>query len=187
MNTQSDGETQQATQFEGGSDDSQLWEAKNILDERTRTVRGRSVGEYLVDWMGTDTETGKPWDPTWQKKTDCTNDLIQEWKKKKAEDPEIIGRWQREEAERKKEAKAVAASKRKSGRNSSRAGSVASSRGGKRKRSEGPDDTPGGVGTSARKKSGLRNVDNESTADLESENGIGEPALSRIQIAMTAS
>jgi hypothetical protein len=39
---------------------------------------------YLVQWEGTDPATGKDWDPSWVKKSDCTDDLIREWKAKKA-------------------------------------------------------------------------------------------------------
>jgi len=171
MDNPSEDETQPATQFEAGSDDSAvLYEARTILDERVRTLRGKSFGEFLVDWAGEDPETGKPWGPTWQKKTDCTNELIKDWKEKKAADPEIVGRWQKEEEERKKQAKAAAASKRKSGRKStSRAGSVASARGSKRKRSEPAGDVLTEVTTSVRRKSGLQTVESGSIAGVGSD------------------
>lgn len=165
MDSQSEGETQPATQFEGGSDDAELlYEAKAILDERTRTIRGKPVGQYLVDWAGRD-ENSKLWDPTWQKKGDCTNELIREWKATKLRDPGIVGRWQAAEAERKKqeaESKRQArasASARRSGRASSRAGSVASSRGEKRKRSETADDVLTDVVTPRRRKRELKSVE----------------------------
>jgi hypothetical protein len=92
-----------ATQFEpGGDSDRELWAATTILDERKRKKGVRTVGEYLVDWEGTDPETGKRWEPSWEPKKDCTNVLIQEWKSKKKADPEIEGRYTREQEALKK-------------------------------------------------------------------------------------
>jgi hypothetical protein len=65
------------TQFEPGSDDNEtLWSVLEIVKEDKR--------RYLVKWEGTDPDTGKPWDPSWVPKTDCTDDLIYEWKLMKA-------------------------------------------------------------------------------------------------------
>ncbi|KAG8993780.1 hypothetical protein FRB94_010379 [Tulasnella sp. JGI-2019a] len=61
-----------------GSDneDITVWAVKRILAE------SRSKG-YKVDWEGTDPQTGKPWAPTWVKRSDCTKPLIEEWNKRK--------------------------------------------------------------------------------------------------------
>ena len=66
-----------STQFEPGPDDNEtLWNVLEIIKEnKTR---------YLVKWEGVDPETGKPWDPSWVPKSDCTDGLILEWKVKKA-------------------------------------------------------------------------------------------------------
>lgn len=62
------------TQFEPHeSDNSEIfWDVKCILNEKP--------GFYFVDWDGIDPATGEPWPPSWVTKTDCTDDLIQEWK-----------------------------------------------------------------------------------------------------------
>ena len=94
-----------ATQFEpGGDSDRELWAAITILDERQhKSKRGaRTIGEYLVDWEGTNPETGRRWEPSWEPKRDCTDVLIQEWKSKKKADPEIEGRYTREQEALKK-------------------------------------------------------------------------------------
>lgn len=92
-----------ATQFEpGGDSDRELWAAVTILDERQRKRGARTIGEYLVDWEGTDPETGRRWEPSWEPKRDCTDVLIQEWKSKKKADPEIEGRYTREQEALKK-------------------------------------------------------------------------------------
>jgi hypothetical protein len=49
-----------------------FWDVKRILKEKP--------GFYFVDWDGVDPATGKPWPPSWVAKSDCTGDLIQEWK-----------------------------------------------------------------------------------------------------------
>ncbi|KAJ6482539.1 hypothetical protein C8R45DRAFT_304146 [Mycena sanguinolenta] len=64
------------TSFEHhASDDEHLWDAIAILDERK--------GHYLVKWAGVD-EHGKPWADSWTRKRDCTDDMVEEWKRKKA-------------------------------------------------------------------------------------------------------
>ena len=49
-----------------------FWDVKCILNEKP--------GFYFVDWDGVDPATGKPWPPSWVAKSDCTDELIQEWK-----------------------------------------------------------------------------------------------------------
>ncbi|KAJ7234747.1 hypothetical protein B0H12DRAFT_153873 [Mycena haematopus] len=57
------------------SDEEHLWDAIEILNERR--------GQYLVKWAGVD-EHGKPWADSWTNKRDCTDDMVEEWKRKKA-------------------------------------------------------------------------------------------------------
>ncbi|WVR07197.1 hypothetical protein IAU60_004238 [Kwoniella sp. DSM 27419] len=70
-------------------DDENLFEVLEILDERGPPNSGK--GEYLVQWKGDDPDTGEPWVPTWERKTDCTAGLIAEWKAKRRANPEIVG------------------------------------------------------------------------------------------------
>ena len=66
-----------STQFEPLPDDSDtLWNVLEILKENKQ--------RYLVKWEGIDPETGKPWRHSWVPKSDCTDDLIREWKITKA-------------------------------------------------------------------------------------------------------
>ena len=66
-----------STQFEPGIDDNEtLWSVLEIIKEDKK--------RYLVKWEGIDPDTGKPWDPSWVPKRDCTDDLIYEWKVTKA-------------------------------------------------------------------------------------------------------
>ncbi|KAJ7312957.1 hypothetical protein DFH08DRAFT_435378 [Mycena albidolilacea] len=58
------------------SDEDHLWDAIEILKERKH--------HYLVKWAGVD-EHGKPWPDSWANKRDCTDDMVQEWKRKKAQ------------------------------------------------------------------------------------------------------
>lgn len=65
------------TQFESQSgDEENLYNVERILAEKGR--------KYLVQWEGTDPTTGQRWPPDWVPKTDCTNDLIADWKREKA-------------------------------------------------------------------------------------------------------
>jgi hypothetical protein len=57
-------------------EDEEYFAAKNILDERART--------YLIEWEGTDPETGESYEPTWEPKSNATPALITEWKARKA-------------------------------------------------------------------------------------------------------
>lgn len=77
------------TQYIAQPDDSQnLWEAECILDERGPAV----TGAYLVKWRGIDPDTGNSYEPTWESKDGCTQDLISDWKKLKKADPSIVGK-----------------------------------------------------------------------------------------------
>ncbi|KAG2067698.1 hypothetical protein BDR04DRAFT_835311 [Suillus decipiens] len=65
------------TQFEPRSnDDDALWEVIEIVAERGK--------KYRVRWAGNDPKTGRPWPLDWVPKHDCTDHLVEEWKKKKA-------------------------------------------------------------------------------------------------------
>ncbi|KAF8960772.1 hypothetical protein BDZ97DRAFT_1594011, partial [Flammula alnicola] len=50
-----------------------LWEVIEITAEKGNT--------YKVRWKGNDPKTMKPWPQSWVKKTDCTDDLVMEWKR----------------------------------------------------------------------------------------------------------
>jgi hypothetical protein len=65
------------TQFQSQSDDEEnLYNVERILAEKGR--------KYLVQWEGIDPVTGEKWEPDWVPKTDCTDDLIADWKREKA-------------------------------------------------------------------------------------------------------
>ncbi len=53
-------------------DDKDTWPAEEILREKN--------GLYLIKWKGEDPQ-GNPWEDSWVKKRDVTDDLIQEWNK----------------------------------------------------------------------------------------------------------
>lgn len=79
----------QETQYVSQSDDSQnLWEAEQILDERGPKV----TGDYLIRWAGIDTVTKRAYEPSWERKTGCSDDLIKEWKEMKDTNPTIVGK-----------------------------------------------------------------------------------------------
>ncbi|KZT18411.1 hypothetical protein NEOLEDRAFT_1143431 [Neolentinus lepideus HHB14362 ss-1] len=69
----SDFETQFVSQED---DDKTLWEVIEITGEQGR--------RYRVKWAGINPETGQPWADSWVPKHDCTDDLVEEWKRKKA-------------------------------------------------------------------------------------------------------
>ncbi|KAF2852070.1 hypothetical protein T440DRAFT_467301 [Plenodomus tracheiphilus IPT5] len=50
-----------------------------ILDEKIE--RGRTV--YKLQWQGVNPETGKPWDPTWEPRSNCTELLLASWEVEK--------------------------------------------------------------------------------------------------------
>lgn len=56
-------------------EDEEYFAAKNILDER--------AGKYLIEWEGTDPQTGESYEPTWEPKSNATQALISEWKARK--------------------------------------------------------------------------------------------------------
>ena len=70
----SDGEQEQVEESEPGEDG--YWPALEILNERKR--------DYLVNWDGINPETGRAWSPSWTKKAEVTEDLIEVWETKKA-------------------------------------------------------------------------------------------------------
>jgi len=62
--------------FEPQEDDEEtLWEVIRITGEKGNT--------YKVQWKGLDPKTLKPWPQSWVKKSDCTDDLVIEWKRLK--------------------------------------------------------------------------------------------------------
>ncbi|KAJ7584077.1 hypothetical protein C8J56DRAFT_728414, partial [Mycena floridula] len=50
-----------------------LWTVIAITQEKGK--------KYKVKWEGTDPKTNKPWPESWVAKSDCTPDLVQEWKR----------------------------------------------------------------------------------------------------------
>ncbi|KAH0825662.1 hypothetical protein J3R83DRAFT_5786 [Lanmaoa asiatica] len=56
-------------------DDAMLREAKEITAETTNKCK--------VAWDGIDPDTGKPWEPSWVSKSDCTNEAVAQWEAKK--------------------------------------------------------------------------------------------------------
>ena len=88
------------TRFQSLSGDSQnLWAAEAILDERGAPGRG----DYLVRWEGIDPGTGEAYEPSWEPKTGCSQDLVDEWREKKRQDPSIVGKKAKESKQREKE------------------------------------------------------------------------------------
>ncbi|OAX42767.1 hypothetical protein K503DRAFT_293538 [Rhizopogon vinicolor AM-OR11-026] len=66
------------TQFVPQSnDDNVLWEVVEIVAERGK--------KYRVRWAGNDPKTRRPWPLDWVPKHDCTDHLVEEWKRKNAE------------------------------------------------------------------------------------------------------
>ncbi|KAG6860120.1 hypothetical protein C0995_015500 [Termitomyces sp. Mi166 len=56
-------------------DEDVLWEVDEITAEKGRF--------YKVRWAGVDPQTSKPWAQSWVRKSDCTDDLVHEWKRRK--------------------------------------------------------------------------------------------------------
>ncbi|KAJ7149135.1 hypothetical protein C8R46DRAFT_843381, partial [Mycena filopes] len=50
-----------------------LYDAIEILKEKK--------GQYLVKWAGFDPKNGEPWPDSWTNKRDCTDDMVQAWKR----------------------------------------------------------------------------------------------------------
>ena len=73
MVTSVHGEEERAEGGEPGEDG--YWPALEILNERKY--------DYLVNWDGVDPETGRPWTPSWTRKSEVTEDLIEAWEAKK--------------------------------------------------------------------------------------------------------
>lgn len=48
------------------------WYLAHSILEETRT-------HYLIEWVGTDPETGNDWVPTWEPKANANDDLVREW------------------------------------------------------------------------------------------------------------
>jgi hypothetical protein len=46
-------------------------------------ITGEKDGRYKVRWKGNDPKTMKPWPQSWVPKSDCTDDLVLEWKRNK--------------------------------------------------------------------------------------------------------
>ncbi|KAJ6281592.1 hypothetical protein J3E71DRAFT_217366 [Bipolaris maydis] len=61
-------------------DDSKLWEAECILEERI--VKG--VKKYHIKWKGTDPSTGRAWPTTWEPEENANDELVADWLQKKA-------------------------------------------------------------------------------------------------------
>lgn len=55
-------------------DNDTLWEVE-IIAENAR--------KYHVLWAGADPDTGKPWEPSWVDKSDCTDQAVARWEAKK--------------------------------------------------------------------------------------------------------
>jgi len=68
-----DGE-EQVEEPEPGEDG--YWPALEILNE--------TKYDYLVKWDGVDPETGRAWEPSWTRKSEVTDDLIEAWEAKEA-------------------------------------------------------------------------------------------------------
>jgi len=61
-------------------DEETLWEVICITGEKNNL--------YKVRWKGVDPKTRKPWPQSWVKKSDCTDDLVIEWRRKKKKEKE---------------------------------------------------------------------------------------------------
>ena len=58
-----------------GDDNSKLWEAECILEERI--VKG--VKKYHIKWKGTDPSTGRAWPTTWEPEENANDELVADW------------------------------------------------------------------------------------------------------------
>ncbi|USP72996.1 hypothetical protein yc1106_00270 [Curvularia clavata] len=67
--------------IEPSDDESKLWEAECILEERF--VRG--VKKYHIKWKGTDPSTGKEWPTTWEPEENANDELVAHWQQEKAQ------------------------------------------------------------------------------------------------------
>ena len=66
---------------------SQEYEAVRILDEKGPA--GPS-GKYLIEWAN-DPNSSQPYEPSWEGKNGCNDELVKDWKERKAADPGIVG------------------------------------------------------------------------------------------------
>jgi hypothetical protein len=57
-----------------------LWAADCILDEHV--VRG--VRKYYIQWNGTDPDTGKAWEPSWEPAENANDLLVAHWEQERA-------------------------------------------------------------------------------------------------------
>lgn len=61
---------------EGANDSQEEWEAVRILAQT-----GQGFGtKYLIEWAGIDPQTGKRWEPTWEKAVNAGEGLRASWK-----------------------------------------------------------------------------------------------------------
>lgn len=74
LSVHGDGEEDQVEEAEPGEDG--YWPALEILGEKKH--------DYLVNWDGINPETGRAWTPSWTRKSEVTEDLIEVWEAKKA-------------------------------------------------------------------------------------------------------
>lgn len=70
----SDEELEQVEEAEPGDDG--YWPAIEILNERKH--------DYLVNWDGINPDTGRAWTPSWTRKAEVTEDLVEAWEATKA-------------------------------------------------------------------------------------------------------
>ncbi|KAG6905085.1 hypothetical protein DXG01_005193 [Tephrocybe rancida] len=57
-------------------EDDKEWPVKRLLGERGN--------KYLVEWEDVDPDTNEPWNDTWEKKEDISEDLVADWEAQKA-------------------------------------------------------------------------------------------------------
>ena len=57
----------------------QYWAAECILDERTR----KGNRQYLIQWKGTNLDTGQAWEPTWEPEQNANELLVASWEEEK--------------------------------------------------------------------------------------------------------
>lgn len=65
------------------SEEEEEWDVVDILGENPEKRL------YLILWDGLDPETGYQWEPSWESKESCSQDLIDQWKDRVKADPRI--------------------------------------------------------------------------------------------------
>ncbi|KAI5475591.1 hypothetical protein MNV49_001147 [Pseudohyphozyma bogoriensis] len=56
------------------------------LDERWAALKLKETKtKYLIEWSGTDPDTGKAWEPSWEPKANASATLVKKWDKSKAD------------------------------------------------------------------------------------------------------